>query len=155
MALLLLVGLALAACAGSDDPPDASTITAEQGRSVLERSYQLARQGDVDKLCALGEVPSMCRTHFLKFGEAKPSTAPVVVDTYIQPRRNLSKDSYTPAARVLAIAGKDGQGKPYEERFRVRYQVGGELVAEDPVFWTGIHRGTTGPEGLTEAASGQ
>ena len=138
VALAAFVVATATACA-----PPASTgdiPTYDEATSFLTSVVSLAQARDFDRLCGLGG--GNCRKTLREAGlDAVPATPPGIAGSrVVQPTRN-SDGTISTGGLVLRLCGLDGLGRPYSTEMLVfRYE--GELLAIEPVYWSGIRIAT-------------
>ena len=129
-AALLLV-LAVAACL-SDGPPAGTIPTVEEAQGHLDEIVRLARAGDFEGMCALGDLN--CENSLEIVGQdAVPPDAPKVIGTRMVPTTS-SNGQQSFGGIVLVLCGIDGRGEPYDSEMLV-FNDGNGLRAINPVYW--------------------
>lgn len=129
-AALLLV-LAVAACTTAG--PAAGTIpTIEEAQRHLDEIVRLARAGDFEGLCALGD--GNCERILEMAGrDAVPPDPPSVVGTRTVPTTS-SNGQQSFGGVVFVLCGIDGRGDHYDSEMLV-FHDGNGLRAINPVYW--------------------
>jgi hypothetical protein len=123
--------LAFSGCVGTTP----RTIpTAEEATASLNRLVTLARAGDFEELCAIGD--GNCPRTLAEVGaDARPLDPPTVVGS-----RSVEPNEVSGAlgGRVLELCGVDGRGREYYSEILVFRDDAGLLRVINPVYWSGI-----------------
>jgi len=129
--VIVLFVLAVAACSFAG-PPAGTIPSVEQARRHLDEIVRLARAGDFDALCALGDLN--CQDSLDAAGrDAVPPGPPTVVATRTVP--TTSADGQTSfGGVVLVLCGIDARGEQYDSEMLV-FHDGNGLRAINPVYW--------------------
>jgi hypothetical protein len=129
-AALLLV-LAVAACT-SAGPPAGTIPTIEEAQAHLAEIVRLARAGNFEEMCALGD--GNCERILEVAGrDAVPRDPPTIVATRTVPTTSSSgQQSF--GGVVFVLCGIDGRGDHYDAEMLV-FHDGNGLRAMNPVYW--------------------
>ena len=137
----LILVLAVAACT-SAGPPAGTIPTVEDAQRHLAEIVRLAREGDFDGLCALGDLN--CTDSLDVAGrDSVPPDPPAVVGTRIVPTTS-SDGQQSLGGVVLVLCGIDGHGQHYDSEMLV-FHDGNGLRAINPIYW-GRSRIASSPE---------
>ena len=130
---VLLVALASLAMACTSEPPAGTIPTQEEALGFLDRVVVLARQGDFEAICAIGD--GNCSKHLDDAGrDAVPPDPPFVVRTRIIPTSTTSAGQQSLGGVVLVLCGIDGHGQHYDSEMLV-FHDGNGLRAINPIYW--------------------
>lgn len=146
----LIVVLAIAAC--SPAGPAAGTIpSVQQAQRHLDEIVRLARTGDFEGMCALGD--GNCEDSLEIAGrDAVPPGPPKVIGTRTVPTSS-SNGQQSLGGIVFVLCGIDGRGEPYDSEMLV-FNDGDGLRAINPVYWSRTRiADTPGTEGTFEPVS--
>jgi hypothetical protein len=118
----------------SSSAPPAGTIPSErEALAFLNGIVALARQGDFEGVCALGD--GNCRLHLEDAGRGTvPPDPPTVVRTGIIPTSTTSAGQQSLGGVVLVLCGIDGHGERYDSEMLV-FNDGAGLRAINPIYW--------------------
>jgi hypothetical protein len=149
VALGLLMVTGAIACASPTRAPE--SITEEEASAVLEAAHVSSLEQDLESLCGLGGSVLSCQSAWQNMGEwaAVPAAPPIVTSTRILPDLELSNGSTSRGGRVLVVDGIDGLGREFSTDFLLFDGGGGNLVALNPVYWSGMN---VGRQGVTDSA---
>jgi hypothetical protein len=133
-ARILLLALAVLVPACSSGAPPAGTMpTVEDARGMLDRAVTLARAGDFEGLCSLGD--GNCRRQLEMVGrDAIPPDPPTVVGTRTIPTTTSAGDQMHLGGVVLILCGIDADGEHYDSEMLV-FHGGNGLEIINPVYW--------------------
>jgi hypothetical protein len=135
-----VLGLVVAACSAAT-PPAGSIPTLGEAHGHLARIVDLARRGDFDGVCALGD--GNCQRSLEVAGrDAVPPDPPTIVGTRVIPTTR-SGDQTSYGGVVLVLCGIDGRGAHYDSEMLVFRDAQG-LRAVNPIYW-GRTRIAAGP----------
>jgi hypothetical protein len=150
LSIPLVLVLAVAACT-SGGPPAGTIPSVEQARRHLDEVVRMARAGDFDGMCALGD--GNCERILDMAGrDAVPPDPPKVVGTRMVPTTS-SNGQQSFGGIVFVLCGVDGRGEPYDSEMLV-FNDGNGLRAINPVYWSKTRiAGTPGIEGTFEPVS--
>jgi hypothetical protein len=123
--------LAVAACM-SGGPPAGTIPSVEEARRHLDEVVRLARAGDFDGMCALGDA-NCERSLDMAGRDAVPPDAPKVVASGMIPTTS-SNGQQSFGGIVFVLCGVDGRGQPYDSEMLV-FNDGNGLRAINPVYW--------------------
>jgi hypothetical protein len=129
---MLILVLAVAACTSAG--PAAGTIpSVEQAERHLDEIVRLARAGDFDAMCALGD--GNCEGMLEMAGrDAVPPDPPKVIGRRTVPSTSANgQQSF--GGIVLVVCGIDGRGRAYDSEVLV-FNDGNGLRAINPVYWS-------------------
>ena len=127
----LLLVLAIAACF-SGGPPAGTIPTVEEAQGHLDEIVRLARAGDFEGLCLLGDAN--CENSLEIAGQdAVPPDPPKIVGTRTVPT-TVSNGLQARGGIVFVLCGIDGRGEPYDSEMLV-FHDGNGLRAINPVYW--------------------
>lgn len=128
MLAAVLVGCTGAGSNRASVPADAPSIG--EARSHLASLVAIVRTGDLTTLCALGS--GTCE-HMLAGSDptARPTSDPLVIGS-----RLIDATASSPAGRILALRGRDGNGDPYVSEILV-FRDGDRLISTGTVYWLG------------------
>ena len=130
---IVLAAVAGLAMACSSEPPAGTIPSQEEALGFLGRVVVLARQGDFEAICAIGD--GNCKRHLDDAGrDAVPPNPPVVVRTSIIPTSTTSAGQQSLGGVVLVLCGIDGHGQHYESEMLV-FHDGSGLRAINPIYW--------------------
>jgi hypothetical protein len=131
--VVLILVLAVAACTSAGGPAAGTIPSAEQAQHHLDEIVRLARAGDFDAMCALGD--GNCKSMLEIAGrDAVPLDPPKVIDTRTIPTTSANgQQSF--GGIVLVVCGIDGRGEPYDSEVLV-FNDGNGLRAVNPVYWS-------------------
>jgi hypothetical protein len=124
IALVVAISVLGAACAFPDQPP-----TRGEAEALLRRAIALAADGDFEGLCAMGG--GHCERFLDSYGRDVPEVAPDVVGA-----RTLPTVGEQVGGVVLELCGRLDSGARYYTEMLV-FRSGGELLAREPVYWSG------------------
>jgi hypothetical protein len=129
--LPLVIAVVVTAC--SFGAPPAGTIpTVEEAQGMLDQAVRLARAGDFEGLCSLGD--GNCRRHLEMAGRDNiPPGPPTVVGTRTIPT-TTSGDQRNLGGVVLILCGIDGHGNHYDSEMLV-YHGGRGLQVVNSIYW--------------------
>jgi hypothetical protein len=129
---VLILVLAVAACTSAG--PAAGTIpSVEQAERHFDEIVRLARAGDFDAMCALGD--GNCEGMLEMAGrDAVPPDPPKVIGTRTLPTTS-SNGQESLGGIVFVVCGIDGRGEPYDSEVLV-FNDGNGLRAINPVYWS-------------------
>ena len=131
-AVALLLVLAVAACT-SGRPPAGTIPSVEDAQRHLDEIVRLARAGDFEGVCALGD--GNCERSLEMTGrDAVPPDPPMVLGTRTVPTTS-SGGQQSFGGIVLVLCGIDGRGEPYDSEMLV-FNDGNGLRAINPVYWS-------------------
>jgi len=131
LAAALLLVLAVAACL-SAGPPAGTIPTVEEAQGHLDEIVRLARAGDFEALCALGDAN--CENSLEFAGrDAVPPDPPRIIATRTVPT-TVSNGLQSRGGIVFVLCGVDGRGEPYDSEMLV-FHDGNGLRAINPVYW--------------------
>ena len=131
LAAALLLVLAVAACT-SAGPPAGTIPTIEEAQRHLDEIVRLARAGDFEGVCALGDLN--CDNSLEIAGrDAVPPDPPTVVGTRTVPTTS-SNGQQSFGGVVFVLCGIDGRGDHYDSEMLV-FHDGNGLRAINPVYW--------------------
>ena len=132
LAAALLLVLAVAACT-SDRPPAGTIPTIEEAQRHLDEIVRLARAGDFERMCALGD--GNCERILEMAGrDAVPPDRPTVVGTRTVPTTS-SNGQQSFGGVVFVLCGIDGRREHYDAEMLV-FHDGNGLRAINPVYWS-------------------
>ena len=123
--------LVVAACISSG-PPAGTIPSVEQARRHLDEVVRLARAGDFDGMCALGDA-NCERSLDMAGRDAVPPDPPNVVGTRTVPTTSAN-GQHSFGGIVFVLCGVDGRGQPYDSEMLV-FNDGNGLRAINPVYW--------------------
>ena len=130
--LLPVLVLAVAACA-SAGPPAGTIPSVADAQRHLDEIVRLARAGDFEALCALGD--GNCENSLEFAGrDAVPREPPTIVGTRTIPSTS-SSGQQSLGGVVLILCGIDGRGEPYDSEMLI-FNDGAGLRAINPVYWS-------------------
>lgn len=145
---LLLAGLVLLAGAlgfwwwtfgGAEKP-----VTEREARRYLDRIVEAARARDFDAVCRLNGSVGNCRDQLRKGCDDTPfapdpilctQTVPPEAPTITATRYHEKGPGGTPG-RILALAGTDGIGRPYNSEIMVFRERRNSFKAINAVYWS-------------------
>lgn len=131
-AAALFLVLAVAACT-SAGPPAGTIPSVEDAQAHLDAIVRLARAGDFDGMCELGDA-NCERTLEMTGRDAVPPDPPKVIGTRMVPTTSANgQQSF--GGIVLVLCGIDGHGEPYDSEVLV-FNDGNGLRAINPVYWS-------------------
>jgi hypothetical protein len=131
-ALALLLVLAVAACT-SAGPPAGTIPSVEDAQRHLDEIVRLARAGDFEGMCALGD--GNCERILEMTGrDAVPPDPPDIVGTRMVPT-TTSDGQHSFGGIVLVLCGIDGRGERYDSEMLV-FNDGNGLRSINPVYWS-------------------
>jgi hypothetical protein len=138
-AVALLLVLAVAACSLAG-PPAGTIPSVEDARRHLDEIVRLARAGDFEGICALGD--GNCERILEMTGRhAVPPDPPKVVGTRMVPTTS-SDGQQSFGGIVLILCGIDGRGEPYDSEMLV-FHDGNGLRAINAVYWSRTRVGSS------------
>ena len=142
--LSLILVLAVAAC-NVAVPPAGTIPSVEEAMRHLDEIVRLARTGDFDGMCGLGDLN--CQDSLDAAGRAAvPPGPPRVVATRTVPT-TAAEGQTSFGGVVLVLCGIDGHGEHYDSEMLV-FHDGNGLRAINPVYWAGSRIAETpGSEG--------
>lgn len=128
----VLLVLAVAACTSAG--PTAGTIpSVEEAQAHLAEIVRLARVGDFEEMCALGD--GNCEQILEMAGrDAVPPDPPTIVATRTVPTTS-SDGQQSFGGVVFVLCGVDGRGEHYDSEMLV-FHDGNGLRAINPVYWS-------------------
>ena len=124
----------------------------------MNKVIDLALRHDFDGLCALG-TPE-CKKVLDDIGtDTVPTAAPKYVSVTTVPNRETSPGTWAPGGVLFLLCGLDGKNRAYHSEMLVFVnRQGTGLVAEEPVFWSGLTIGSAvaePPPGLDATSTWQ
>lgn len=129
----LVLAVALAACSSSA-PPAGTIPTIEEARATLDRAVTLARSGDFEGLCALGDAN--CPEHLEVAGRDNvPADPPTIVATRTIPTTTSAGDQTHLGGIVFVLCGVDANGAHYDSEMLI-FHGGNGLQVINPVYWS-------------------
>ena len=149
--LLAAAGVAF----GSSTTRDPASITVTEVSEVLAQAYESVKDQDIDSLCELGGSRSNCFNAWRNLGgwDAAPTQMPEIVGDEVLPDRDLGHGGVSRGGRLLTVTGTNGLGADYRTEFLVFDEGDGNLVALNPVFWSGVSVGHFSANGTDVAGS--
>ena len=128
----VILVLAVAACA-SAGPPAGTIPSVEDAQRHLDEIVRLARAGDFEEMCALGD--GNCENSLEFAGrDAVPADPPTILGTRTNPTTS-SNGQQSLGGIVFVLCGIDGRGEPYTSEMLV-FNDGDGLLAINPVYWS-------------------
>lgn len=152
IALMLGCCLLMAGCASAAYSPPVPPSEAAS-RQFLDRIVKLVEARDFDGLCKLGT--SECQFVLNNAGpDAAPTSPPTVAGVVVVPNREVASGTWQPGGVLFRLCGLDGHGKPYRSEMLVSTApTGSGLIAQEPVYWSGLSIGSSVAEPTASAAS--
>jgi hypothetical protein len=144
---LLVTGCSSAAYS----PPVPPSETA--ARQYLDQIVQRVEAKDFAGLCKLGT--SECQFVLNNTGsDAAPTSPPTVVSVVVVPTQEVASGTWHPGGILFKLCGLDGLGMPYGSEMLVSTApTGSGLIAQEPVYWSGMTVDSSVAEPTAIAAS--
>ena len=130
---LAALGLALVIVGGCQTAnADAGQLTVSDGSAFLNQLVALARAGDFNGLCAVGDLN--CGSELDIAGrDAVPATAPRITESHFV-AGSSANGLQSIGGLVLSVCGVDSHQQPYLSQILV-FRHGSSLAAINSVYW--------------------
>jgi hypothetical protein len=139
-ALVIAAGLGACSTPIQSEPPPTDPPTAEQAEELFAEVVDRAESGDWTGLCELGG--GNCEGVLEDAGMAAPASSPrIAVNETMREARGADESD---SSRLLVVCGDADDGTPYVTEIAVIWDTDGDLIAAEPVYWSGLSVSTSG-----------
>ncbi len=146
---LIFIGIACS----SDSTRDPASITLNEATTIVDQAFDSSQRESLVSLCVLGGSELSCQSMWRNLGEwnAVPERYPEIIGTRVLEDQKLDSGNVSRGGFVLELSGMDGLGREYRTDFLIFDEGEGNLVALNPVYWSGVSVGHAPSDGQAVA----
>ena len=131
----VLVAALGAACSSTFTPP--APPSEAEARAFVGEAVRLAEAGRFVELCEMGG--GNCEEILEGAGaDNVPTVPPTIARVYVVPNVHHADGSWSAGGQMVEMCGTDGNGARYRTQMLVFRDHRGELIAIEPIYWSGI-----------------